>query len=185
MDTYLAGAYWGPRKETVWECAERTSAFFKKLALLSDDLAHWRLRDRSKKQKAGSSIMDPNAMGQITEQIKSGTNRKDMGDKEVIPELGFRLGLWNGKSSTQEMLSLGIQCGAYSGTGMFSNTANISPLLSFDVSNEDTVRKFSEAFIDAWEPDFFVLTRKSRLNEAAAMAREQRNQWEPFLDYAL
>jgi hypothetical protein len=185
METYLAGAYWGPRKETARECAERISLFLIRLSSISNDLTGWRSRGRSRKLAAGNTIIDPNSLCQIVETVEAGTNRKDVGAKDTISELGFRVGLWNGKTSSVEALSLGIHCGAYSGLRTFENNAIISPLLSFDISSDNLVQKLSETFVEAWNPEFFVLARKSKLNDAASGAGKAGGHWEPFLDCAL
>lgn len=185
MDTYVAGAYWGARKETAQDCAQRASLFFKQLASVSDNLSQWRLRGGNRKSGAENTILDHKPLPEMTKTLQAGVNRKDMGDRNIIPELGYRLGLWNGKASSVEMQSIRIQCGAYSKNRAFENNVTISPLLSFDTSNKAEVRKLAVAFIDAWKPQFFILTRKSRLNKAAAAGNAGGGQWDPFLDIAL
>jgi len=45
--------------------------------------------------------------------LLAGRNRHDCGDRSVIEDLGFRVGMWNG-SSSRDSVGLSVGCGAYS-----------------------------------------------------------------------
>lgn len=183
MDTFLAGAYWGSRKEPTHSCAKRVSGFFDELSTISETMSEWRLRRRTSQKAGGSIQLDSQSLDQIVEQLEAGLNTKDVGIKEAIPELGFRLGLWNGFETDLEALSLNILCGSYSNSRPYENSVTMTPLLSFDFSDEGLVQDLARAFINTWKPDFFILTTKTALN--AVVASADGGQWEPFIDIAL
>lgn len=183
MKTYIAGAYWGSRKEPIVECAQRVCNFFEKLSKISEQLDGWRAKGRSRKTADNNIVLSSHSLDQIVAQLKAGLNTKDVDANEVIPELGFRLGLWNGLSSDLEALSLSVLCGAHSNVRAFENNALITPLLGLDFTDEGLVRDLASAFVHAWAPDFFILAERDALNMAVSEAGGK--QWDPFLDLAL
>ena len=50
IDSYYAGAYWGPRKETPKECARRAEAFLAALAKIDPAFSRWFELGRSRKE---------------------------------------------------------------------------------------------------------------------------------------
>jgi len=155
-ETYYAGAYWGPRKESPEECAQRTVAFLQLMASSDPFLAQWYKPTRSRK-KGHKFLLVPPDLPTLTEAFRRGVNREDGGP--AIESLGFNVGLDNGGSNRAHAF-LRIFCGAYSEA--VSNLCLLSTLkpgpdedrvLSAPVL-EGVVRRM----VQAWEPDWAVAT---------------------------
>ena len=78
---------WGPRQETVEQCAERVNSFL--TALKAIDRAFYTLH---KGNLNGKQFHVPIAPEEITRWLHEGVNRKDIGNA-VIPEIGHSLTL--------------------------------------------------------------------------------------------
>ena len=155
-ETYYAGAYWGPRKESPEECARRTVAFLHLMASSDPFLAQWYKNTRSRKKGPKPPLVPPD-LPMLTEAFRRGVNREGRGP--AIESLGFNVGLNNG-GSNRVYAFLSIFCGAYSEA--VSNFCLLSPIepgpdgdrvLSAPVL-EGVVRRM----VQAWEPDWAVAT---------------------------
>jgi hypothetical protein len=109
-ETYYAGAYWGPRKESPEECAQRAAAFLNLLAPCDPFLAHWYKPAKSLKDARKYPLMPPD-VPTLTELFRRGVNREKGGP--VIEQLGFTFSFGNG-GSKYDRADLRISCGKYS-----------------------------------------------------------------------
>ncbi|WP_223764318.1 immunity 52 family protein [Corallococcus sp. AS-1-6] len=110
-DSYYVGAYWGPRKESPKECAERTATFLNLLAQSDPFLSRWYKPTRSKKDAHQHPIMPPD-LATLTELFRSGVNREKGGP--VFEDLGFSFWFGNGGTGA-DSAELRIKCGDYCG----------------------------------------------------------------------
>jgi hypothetical protein len=115
METYYAGVYWGVRKETAMECAQRARNFFEALSTCDPSFGQWytiakRKADKDRARGLPGLPVDTSDVAQLEALFQRGRNRTDVGRK-VIEELGFGLMAWNSKKG--ETL-LQINCGTYS-----------------------------------------------------------------------
>src|SRR5215469_965301 len=85
---------WGARREDILKCASRVARHFSALATTSENLAEWYPLGRRRKPKADNPV-DVGSVAVLEALLRRGANRKDVG-REVIPELGFGISLWNG-----------------------------------------------------------------------------------------
>ena len=155
-ETYSAGAYWGPRKESPEECARRTAAFLRLLAPTDPFLAQWYKPSRSLQDARKHPLMPPD-VPTLTELFRSGVNREKGGP--VIESLGFSFWFSNG-GSNYERASLRIYCGGYSKAGPNSCVLTL-PTPGYG-QNADRVLTASvltqvvRSMALAWEPDWAV-----------------------------
>lgn len=175
MESYFAGAYWGPRKEGANSCAERAHAFLDALAGISELFGGWRPLGRSRERALRAKPLLIDSLDELSKLFVLGSNRKDIGG-EVIDDLGFRLSVWNGG---KEMLaaSLTMKCGLYSTVPGLSNAVVLNLPQQFDIASEDKVRDLLQAFTEAWEPDWAIVTSQS--------ARDRQADHGPYLDRAV
>lgn len=110
-DSYYVGAYWGPRKESPRECAERTSTFLNLLAACDPFLSHWYKPARSRKDALKHPLMPPD-VPTLAEMFQRGVNREKGGP--VFEDLGFSFWFGNGGSGA-DSVDLRIKCGDYCG----------------------------------------------------------------------
>ncbi|MCY1022958.1 immunity 52 family protein [Pyxidicoccus sp. MSG2] len=149
-ETYYAGAYWGPRKESAEECARRTAHFLTLLAPADPSLAQWYKPARRLKDARKHPLMPPD-LPTLTECFRRGVNRERGGP--VFEDLG--LSFWFG---TGEGADLRITCGDYAGSSpnhcvldLPDRGSNADRVLTTPVLTH-VVRSMAVA----WEPDWAV-----------------------------
>ncbi|AVH44753.1 Imm52 family immunity protein [Agrobacterium salinitolerans] len=182
MESYFAAAYWSSRKETLEECTRRATCFLANLAGVSDTLRGWREKSKSRKKALTQKMISIECSDDVRVMLEKGRNRRDM-DRSIIEELGFGFGLWNGEAGSDEA-GLSVRCGIYNASGV-SNAVVLNLPRSFDPASGKTVLALARSFIDAWEPESFVLTTNRRNREELIKAEAKGENWQPFLDVAL
>lgn len=175
MESFYSAAYWGPRHESVDSCASRAQSFLIAIGTISPDFSGWRKRGRSKKEALASERITGNSLDALIALLSKGRNRRDIGG-DVIDELGYSLALWNG-GDREGVSGLSINCGLYSTIGRLSNAVVLDLPHRFDIASKDKVRDLMQAFAEAWEPDWAIVTSQS--------ARDQQSAHSPYLDRAL
>ncbi|RKH69475.1 hypothetical protein D7X96_15085 [Corallococcus interemptor] len=156
VDSYFAGAYWGPRKESPADCARRTSAFLTLLASCDPFLAQWYKPARSRKDARTPPLMPPD-MPTLAEMFRRGVNREKGGP--VFEDLGFSFWFDNGGTS-RDCAALRIHCGGYAEA--FSNSCFLSlPSQGANAERIFTASVLAEVVRSmalAWDPDWCVST---------------------------
>jgi hypothetical protein len=154
-ETYYAGAYWGPRKESPEECARRTAHLLTLLASADPLLAQWYKPAKSLKDARKHPLMPPD-LPTLTELFRRGVNRERGGP--VFESLGFTF--WFGNGGTKgDHVALRINGGTYSEVGNYCvldlphQGPNAERVLSVPVLTQ-VVRSMAVA----WEPDWAVAT---------------------------
>lgn len=155
-ETYYAGAYWGPRKETPEECAGRTAIFLGLLAECDPFLAQWYKPARSLKDVRKHPLMPPD-VAILTELFRKGVNRERGGP--AIEELGFTLWFGNG-GLKGDSVNLRITCGDYGGANpnccvmpLPRKGPNVDRLVSAPM-----LTRVVRSMALAWDPDWAVVT---------------------------
>ena len=95
------GAYWPERKESREQVAQRLERFLSSIAANSGHLSEWFMKGRSSRAARTPLKLEAASLGAMLK-----VNRRDVGG-DVIPELGFSLGVWNGASASLDA-TLGI-----------------------------------------------------------------------------
>ena len=173
MTDYFVGVYWGPREESREACAARISGFLVGLAKQDVALSQWFEKVYSLKQPR---IPVPNTPEGLLPLLTM--NRKDVGRREVIPDLGFHFSAWNGRKDGAAASVMAL-CGAY--TPVASNSA----IVDFDreaTPAADALREILRSAIAVFDPDRGVVTstesalalKVSRIWDAPALYRYQR-----------
>ena len=180
-ETYYAGAYWGPRKESPEECARRTAAFLNLLAPCDPFLAQWYKLARSRKDARKHPLMPPD-VPTLAEQFRRGVNREKGGP--VFEDLGFRVWFGNG-GSNDDSADLRIKCGDYCGATPNScvltlptpgHGPNAERVLTAPV-----LTNVLRAMALAWEPDWAVAL--SYMHRDTADKDREANVWPDWVTY--
>lgn len=154
-ETYYAGAYWGPRKESPEECAQRTAAFLLLMASSDPFLAQWYLPTRARKGSHKPPLVPPD-VSTLTEAFRRGVNREGRGP--AIEQLGFSIGLSNGGSSRAHAF-LTLFCGASSEAVSNFCLLSLKPGPDADrVLAAPVLAGVVRGMVQAWEPDWAVAT---------------------------
>ena len=158
-ESYYAGAYWGPRKESPEECAQRAADFLNFLAPHDPLLAHWYKPARAVKDARKHPLMPPD-VPTLTEMFRRGINRERGGPN--IEQLGYTFWFGNGGGKF-DSAGLQILCGCYSEA--VSNTCVLTlPSTGPDAERVLTTPVLAGAVRSmalAWDPDWAVATSDS------------------------
>lgn len=173
--TLTLGAYWPARRESIDRCADRLSEFVRQLAECDKAFARWYRRDRSRRSASAREVR-LRAREQVLALLDEGRNRRDIG-KEVIEDLGFHIGLWNG-AEPERSVALSIRCGLYSGVHGIGGNAAVLDFPESPGELADPARASTVLSIVArcWEPDWAGI-----FSTAAMRARDWWRQ--PFVDW--
>jgi hypothetical protein len=148
-ETYYAGAYWGPRKESPRECARRLEVLLTRLAQEEQSFTRWFQQGKSRKD-AQTRPIEPQPTA-LEEFIRRGKDR-------TFDDLGFSVAGWNGASDEEDACGFLIACGGDSewvnnrcvftlpGRGPNADRVLTTPVLG------GLVRSMALA----WEPDWGV-----------------------------
>jgi len=109
LETYYAGAYWGPRKESPEECARRLELLLAALPHVDLSFTNWFIQAKSLEESLKRPLELTHAA--LTQWIKRGTMRSDGG--KAMEDLGYSLGAWNGERNAYDASSVLIGCGRY------------------------------------------------------------------------
>jgi hypothetical protein len=155
-DSYLASAYWGPRRESAEECARRAVVFLNKLSACDPLLAHWNKIPKPKGRGRKTPLMPPE-LATLTEAYRRGANREPGGPP--IEPLGLTVSAYNDGVGQDERASVSMRCGSYDER----SSANAC-VLTLPSEGKNTNRIFSasvlmevvRSMVLAWEPDWAV-----------------------------
>ena len=158
IDSYYAGAYWGPRKETPEECARRAEAFLAAIAKLDPAFSQWFEQGRSRKDALKRSI---ESSGEALEKrVRRGRDRQ-------FEDLGYSLWAWNGAPDDYDACGFNFKCGGYC-EGLFNRCVVTLPARgpnSERVLSVPVLTGLVRSMVLAWEPDSALAT-SSMLSEA-------------------
>lgn len=159
-DLYI-GAYWGPRKESAGQCAERLATCLRELAAASDVFASWYEKGKSRRD-ATKRPVEPSQHSDILGVLEAGSSKRDI-DKSVIEDLGFRVGLWNG-ASEEHSVSLNVTCGLFAQNANLRNSVVLDfPEILGELGEKDRALQALLAVVRGWEPEWAgIISRASR-----------------------
>jgi len=183
FEWHYLGAYWGPRRETARECAQRAVHFFSMLARCDPTLAQWYRGGKGFPRELPGYPVRPE-VEEWERLFLNGRNRTDVG-KKVIEDLGFREHVWNAK---RERTYIELHCGVYSPFGS-GNTCLLSPP-DEGPGREQLLRaplmtEVLTSVVTAWDPDFAVATSNEMLELVEKRPKEVRVGWLTYLSRRL
>ncbi|MFL5350152.1 MAG: immunity 52 family protein [Hyalangium sp.] len=108
IETYYIGAYWGARKEDAEACARRLATLVQLLAPVDPLFASWFKGSKSLKQSLTRPL--ELELSSLQKYIQRNLMRDDR--RQPMEDLGFNLGLWNGRQGGNDAW-LSIGCGGY------------------------------------------------------------------------
>lgn len=107
-DQFYLGVYWGPRRETVEECATRTAQLLSGLRTVDPAFEYW-LRPIS--EPTARHVHVDATRSRLMPLFAAGAQRAN--DGRPMPQLGFMFGLWNDVPSRDSGSSLSVSCGGF------------------------------------------------------------------------
>jgi hypothetical protein len=151
IDSYYAGAYWGPRKETPEECARRAEVFLAAIADIDPSFSRWFEGGRSRKDALKRPI-EPSGEA-LEKRVRRGRDRQ-------FEDLGYSVWAWNGASDDYDACGFSFYCGRYSDVApnncvvdLPTRGPNAERILSVTV-----LTRLVRSMVLAWEPDSALAT---------------------------
>jgi hypothetical protein len=173
---YFLGAYWDAREESIEECAARLVRFFADLRRCDRRFSRWHETAYSKK-KALEAIARTDSHQYWLETLDRRRHWTDLPPKRPMEDLGFSLGLWNGRDGA-DAVGLHIGCGLY--------CKKLGNAVALDLPEElgrlkdpNTMSAVLAAAANAWEPDWACVASDE------AMSRRRFAATRPFVDWML
>ena len=159
-DLYI-GAYWGPRQESVGQCADRLMACLERLRDCDEFFSQWFEKGKSRRD-ALALPFDLRSKEKTLQLLESGRSKRDV-DRTTIEDLGFRIDLWNGKASTRAA-AISVRCGLYAENPHLRNSVVIDlPEDLGGLADKDHCAQVLKCVAETWEPDWAgVISRTSR-----------------------
>lgn len=158
IETYYVGAYWGPRRESVDQCAQRAHTLLHHLEPLDESFARWFPPTRSHRHAPQPISRDVGALQALFSQ---GRTQNDEG--AVIEDLGFHISLDNGMwpgSRQREFAWLRFKAGSYA--DHVPNTCLLSPPSAGEprerLVQASLFANILRAMVLAWEPERCIAT---------------------------
>jgi hypothetical protein len=158
-ESHYVGAYWGNRKETAEQCAQRLESLLKGLSLAGEAFSQWYEKGHSAKEALRREVRtDKDSLKGLLER---GRSRRDS-NGGVMEDLGFSLSIWNG--STDAESDLIVHCASWASTpavwipnSCVLNLPSDGPD-SDRFRNVDTLVTLVDSIVRAFEPERAVVT---------------------------
>ena len=183
QEHYYVGAYWGPRKETAQECAQRAERFFPALASCDPSFAQWYQAGRGFPRELPGHPLLPQTKELETFFLK-GRNRANA-NREVIEDLGFHQIVWNEKKSPTD---LHISCGGYSPWGA-PNSCWLDLVRQGPVRERllrmPVLAEILTSIATAWDPDYGIASSTPMVDLVEQGRHEVRVGWLTYLSRRL
>jgi hypothetical protein len=178
-EPFYLGAYWGARRETVEECAERLADCLESMKRCSSLMGAWATKPGRGVHPV--TVCGADDVGALRDLLRAGTNQRDA-DGSAIAELGFSLALWNGN---REMpIGLSVTCGAWTTAPGVMNSFVIdlpTPAAGAELYDIETALALMRATVAAWQPDWATLTSYELADALDAPPRVPTLGWITFL----
>lgn len=170
------GAYWGPRAESVDQCAERIARLIPALGAIDDLLTGW----HDEAEIIPNSVVQPivtTAHQDLVERLKIGIARDDIG--EVMDTLGYSV-YWQNKSNSGRItlhISLGVTSKLVSNLVIFQFP---DPIVAPSIYSTRSASALVSTIIDIFQPD-----RAVWLDDDSHAAQKEPDRISPIGGFAI
>ena len=172
VESYYLAVYWGARKESAGECAQRARRVLVSLVECDPIFAHWFEQGASQ----NSALHNEIALTETSLEalFLKGANRGDFSNRP-IENLGFRVALWTGGEDGGSA-KLTIKCGCYARAPLVNSCViglPFSGAAAARLLQTERLATIMKSSVLAWDPDWgVVMTRayQSTLPAPATLA---------------
>ncbi|MBI3862416.1 MAG: immunity 52 family protein [Planctomycetia bacterium] len=161
MDDLYIGAYWGPRRESADQCADRLTQCLRSLANCDAIFRDWYKKGRANRTRLAKPV-DWSSHDILVNLLNSGRSRLDS-DHSVMEDLGFIVSLWN-RAERLKASDFMARCGLYTCNPFLGNSFVLDlPKDLGTLAQKENLLKAFVAIVEAWEPNWAgVISRRSR-----------------------
>ena len=177
-DSFRLFAYWGPRAESVGDCAERLARLINDLAAHDRRVfAGWIFKLAARPEAASTVCRVPPDLAQLTTVVEEGMHRGDV-DGLPMPQIGFSVHGWNGQEGPFAA-ALEANMGAYTPLKAQPNRLGLTlagPMPeNAAILTADWLRPVFQALAVALEPEWITVYPFGTLGRIEA--RDGRVRW--------
>jgi hypothetical protein len=175
-DEWLLNAAWGPRTETLEQCARRLDRFLRAIAAVDSSFVLW--------QRSGDRSRRPLTPDALEDLLASGTHRTDDPSHRPIPDLGWTIGLSNGLRNKASQMT--ITCGStHSQVGNSLHWTLPLGGLRDGLFRLDATMTLLEAVVTSWQPDWATVVSFNHLTAQGKSWYQHTFGWMVYLSAAL
>lgn len=160
IEHYYIRAFWGVRKASVEECARNLNVFLHTPALSDIGYNHWYGMGNSRQQALKREIsIDIHALEQF---LLSGRNYTDH-RHTVMKELGFLVSFWSTIETSDDDISIMLQCGCYAqppGTNFCVINLPFEGRTAESLLRVSVLQTLIEGIVNAWNPEWVVVSSR-------------------------
>jgi len=180
MQIDTLGVYWGPRKESIEDCAQRIALYLTQLIDKFGRLGEWYEKVLTKKSAPSGRAVNTYEVSELVTLLAKGINKRDI-DRQPMHELGYRIGLWN-KQKSGVAIGLTVRCGMYSEVKGLANSVVMqlpSDLSAVLLNDASTLKMLLLLTSEIWDADWGAVFS----TDSDIVVNQQDNS--PFLDKML
>lgn len=152
MTATFVGVYWKARRMDLPSCAKLLERHFQALATASPHLQHWYQKGGRKPDP--SKALEVSSITRLEALLDDGVYWTDV-PRQPMPELGWRIGLWNGADGDQ-VASTSVNCGFHGTTRGISNAAYLD--FRGELGAERALGLLKDLIV-VWDPDRGLIRR--------------------------
>ena len=155
MSRSYVGAYWGPRRQSVDECADQLAQLLPAMAAIDPALMGWRNLGKSKRQALAQPVVTTDH-SDLVKRLLDDRIRNDI-KGEVIEDLGYSLYWWNSIDDSRAAAKLSVHIAATSAAVGNSVVLNLpDPESVPGLYTPDTAHKLMHTIVQIFDPDSAV-----------------------------
>jgi hypothetical protein len=173
------GAYWNARDDSLDVCATSLARFIASIATVSPILTDW--RPKAARKALASRAATLKSLDDLHAVLALGASRRDV-DEEVIAELGWRCGLWNGRNG-EAACSISVRCGCVAESIANSCVLNFARGIPVAFPSVGHATRLIEMMVGAWAPDRVTVTSVSLLDAVGAVVGQDPDPIAGWVDY--
>jgi hypothetical protein len=159
-EAFYLGAYWGPRIESLDECADRLTAYLARIGRLHHAYTSWFQRGQSMAEASRNRVSVNREA--IVRALESGATRSQFTGK-IVEDLGYRVGLWNNEDSTP--VGFSALCGSDPRTVHVKNCVVLNlpepESAGAELYSPDLVQDVFRATVECWDPEWATFSSSS------------------------
>jgi hypothetical protein len=149
QDNYL-GVYWGPRGDSLEQCAQNLQSFMHSINEIHELYGRWTYLDRGAMELSAESSLET-----LESILSEGVIKTDFGISEELVGAGYSISLWNGRQHEGGSAGITASCGQSVAIVGMTNAVTLDiPGVVADVADQGFARRMLVAALDSWKPDW-------------------------------
>lgn len=160
-ESYIVGAYWGSRAETLFQVRDRVLLTLQRLRVVDEQFSTWYEQGMSRKQALESRV--DLTQDRIEKLCRKAVKKSEL-DEQLFAKYGFIFGLWTGHKN-DESSEISFTAGSVFTVQSLSNCCYVK--IPYEGAAREgllqlaVVRKLIAILVEVWNPDYAIFTSNS------------------------